>query len=306
VEEAARKLLRALSPGKNVDDEPLSPPENPDLGPEVSASKASIKPPAAAVDTLALLKTLAETRSGEPAADPIGQGKRLRQPPASRIDRLMTVLDRNPRSAWAGIAVLAVLVFGALAAVLWDITTSQHNAREAHTPAAIQAPTAAAVPVPAPSTPAAISDAVAADIQSIIKAMKDCDDEAAKDPDTMYFLVIPLSPAKSSVEEWLAQGESYDSFILLPSKVMVDGLGNRSLVPRPVQYSLSLFDTATRRRYLLGAATGVLKSTQRNAAWLGSFRLGFDLTGTGENPKWSNEFTRRKGVCYWVNVIFRT
>jgi hypothetical protein len=86
----------------------------------------------------------------------------------------------------------------------------------------------------------------------------------------------------------------------------VDGLGNRSLVPRPVQYSLSLFDTATRRRYLLGAATGVLKSTQRNAAWLGSFRLGFDLTGTGENPKWSNEFTRRKGVCYWVNVIFRT
>jgi hypothetical protein len=191
-----------------------------------------------------------------------------------------------------------------LAAVIWDIMAPYDPARQAQMPAPVQAPAAPAAPTPTPADATGRS-AIATDIQSIIKAMKDCDDEAAKDPDTMYFLVIPLAPATRPVEEWTTKGETYDTFILLPSKVMMDGLGDRSLVPRSLQYFLSLYDTTTRLSYRLGAGSGVFKSAQRNAAWLGNFRLGFDLTGSGQNPKWSNEFSRRKGVCYWVNVMFR-
>jgi hypothetical protein len=304
MEEAARNLLRALSLRRADGDEPSALPQAPDLKLDASPTPAAPAKPPVAVDMLALQKTLAETPNGEPAAEPIEQEKRVRRRPAGRLDRLMTVLDRHPKAAWAGIAAIAVLVFGALATVLWDIMTPQDNAREVQTPAAIQAPGAPAVP--APSAQATTPDAAAPEIQSIINAMKDCDDEAAKDPDTMYFLVIPLAPGKGSVEEWSARGESYDTFVLLPSKIMVDGLGNRSLLPRSVRYSVSLYDSATRHRYLLGAGTGVLKSAQRDTTWLGNFRLGFDLTGSGQYPKWSNEFTRRKGVCYWVNVLFRT
>jgi hypothetical protein len=305
METAMRDLLQALSFKHDEHDESAAPPRPPDSDTNLAAERPVLAEPPAAADPLALLKTLAETRSGELAADSIEQGKGLRRP-ASRLDRLMTVLERHPKATWTGIAVVSVLVFGALAAVIWDIMAPRDLAREAQVTAPGQAPAAPAAPAPTPSAEAMRPGAVATDIQSIIQAMKDCDDEAAKDPDTMYFLVIPLAPAIRPVEEWTAKGESYDTFILLPSKVMMDGLGDRSLVPRSLQYSLSLYDALTRRSYPLGAGSGVLKSAQRNAAWLGNFRLGFDLTGSGQKPKWSNEFSRRKGVCYWVNVMFRT
>jgi hypothetical protein len=301
LETAMRDVLQALSRKHDEDDKSAAPPRPADSNTNVSTEHPVLAAPPAAADPLALLKTLAETRSGQPAADSIEQGKDFRRP--SRLARLMTVLESNPKTTWTGIAVVSVLVFGALAAVTWDIMAPHDPARQAHRPAQVQAPAAPAAPA---ATPPADASAAATDIQSIIEAMKNCDDEASKDLDAMYFLVIPLAPAKGPAQEWTAKGESYDTFILLPSKVMVDGLGDGSLVPRSPQYSLSLYDSLTRRSYSLGAGSGVLKSAHRNAAWLGSFRLGFNLTGSGQNPKWSNEFNRRKGVCYWVNVMFRT
>jgi hypothetical protein len=94
--------------------------------------------------------------------------------------------------------------------------------------------------------------------------------------------------------------------VLLSSQVMIDGLKDQTLMPHRVRYSLFLLDGATRNQHNLGTATGVFKASHRDAAWLASFRIGFDLSGSGANPKWSNEFQRRKGVCYWVNVMFRS
>jgi hypothetical protein len=219
-----------------------------------------------------------------------------------RLDRLLLTLERNPKAAWIGIASLAVVVLLAMTALLWDILSPHHEANDGETPqvATPGAPQSTPAPQPAPSAQPA------ADLPSIMSAMKQCDDEATKDRDSLYFLVVPVAPAKGTVQQWLSQGESYDTFVLLSSQVMIDGLKDQTLVPHRVRYSLFLLDGATRNQHNLGTATGVFKASHRDAAWLASFRIGFDLSGSGANPKWSNEFQRRKGVCYWVNVMFRS
>jgi hypothetical protein len=199
----------------------------------------------------------------------------------------------RPAALFAIVACLALLAAAGLTAFLWSRTPVHRS----------EPPAKTAVPVVAPSKPAVVPAELARpDIVSIQKAMAECELEASKNPFTLYFLVIPVvlgNDARQSPEQF---EENYGSYSLMSAKTMLDGLRDRSLTLTPASFRYAIIDSATGNMKGWSAATGVSKFTHDSTATYSKFRVAIDVSG--KDPKWSNEFSRRTGVCYWINVRF--
>jgi hypothetical protein len=148
---------------------------------------------------------------------------------------------------------------------------------------------------PAPET--ASADALA-------KAMAECDVEAAKNPDTLNFLVIPLTPGASN-NQTSPPTQAGESYLLLSAQDALNGLRNGSLMPYAGQYAFSIVEPATGTRHSWPPTTGPTKFAEPDAGNLTSIKLGFAFTDVASAPKLSSEFLRQKGNCYWVSVLVR-
>ena len=247
-------------------------------------------------DTLELLRKLARTSSSDdrtrhtqaahPGAAPPGYRTLLaRMPTARRPTRRQTAL-------LAIIGCSAVLAAG-VTVFLWSRLPAQDSEPRIET----------STPVATPSEPAAVPTQQArADLSSVQTAMAECDLEAAKNPFTLYFLAIPIvlgSDARQSSERY---EEDYESYSLMPSQAMLDGLRDRSLVLASTPFRYAIIDSATGTTKTWSTATGMSKFTHDTTAF-SKFRVRFGVAG--KDPKWSNEYPRRVGECYWVNVRLR-
>ena len=71
---------------------------------------------------------------------------------------------------------------------------------------------------------------LAKDSASVMHAMTTCDEEAARNPNGLYFLVTPVIPASfESATLLISPGEDYGTFLLISSHELVSGLENNSL-----------------------------------------------------------------------------
>jgi hypothetical protein len=187
---------------------------------------------------------------------------------------------------------LAVLGLG-LIGFLWSKSVYR---QEVVPPVQTNSDASDAVP-PEPMAPIALPER---DILSIKQAMTNCDEEAAQNPDGMYFLVIPVIPANfESATLLIPPGEAYGSFSLIPSQALLSGLENRSLNLSERQYEFSVLDTETAQIQKWLATKGPSKFTQPNAIALSKFQMGFDF---GAESVGTNQFNRQKEICYWANV----
>lgn len=198
----------------------------------------------------------------------------------------------------ASAAVLAVLLVGAL-------SLSRQIFHRGETAAPPSQDTAGPVVDTAVQVPAATG---VLDLPAIQKAMADCDDEAAKRPDALYFLILPvLSPIKN-YQPWVAAsvGEIGSSVILLPSKAALDGLREGSLTLYRGQYTFSIIDAASEATQSWGPTAGVARFAKLDAAQVAGFRVRFGFADfVGDTPS-NFRFPRQKGVCYWVSALLRT
>lgn len=223
-------------------------------------------------------------------------------------------LLQRKRPSWASVAlillsaaVLAVLLVGAL-----SLSRQLFHGTE-NAPRAPFAPPAPAQDVAAPSTISVVAVAVptaagAPDLRSIEKAMADCDLEAGKNPDGLYFLIVPaVSPTKDyTVWAPLSVGDIGISVILLRSKDALDGLRNGSLAVYSGPYKFSIIDANGGTTHSWPPVTGVAKFTKLDAASLAGFRVRFGFADfIGDTPS-NFRFPRDKGVCYWVSALLRT
>jgi hypothetical protein len=192
-------------------------------------------------------------------------------------------------------AVLAVLLVGAL-------SLSRQLFHREPSPAAGTAPAAsAAAPVLLPKADGSI------DLPAIEKAMADCDDEAARNQDGLYFLILPLLSPVKNYQPWIAAsvGEIGASVILLRSKDAIDGLRDGSLSLYRGAYTFSIIDASTEASHAWTSATGVAKFTKTDAAQVAGFRVRFGFADfVGDTPS-NFRFPRQKGVCYWVSALLR-
>ena len=155
----------------------------------------------------------------------------------------------------------------------------------------------------APSEPMAPIALPGRDILSIKQAMTNCDEEAAHNPDGMYFLVVPVVPANiESATLLILPGEPFGSFSLIPSQALLSGLEDRSLNLSERQYEFSVVDTESAQIQKWTPASGASKFTQSDAIALSKFQMSFDFGN--EKVIQTNQFDRQKGICYWANVFF--
>jgi hypothetical protein len=250
-------------------------------------------------DTLKLLQTLARTRIDQSDSS------------APNTSEPLMALSRTWRRLIARIAILGlpVLVVMGVAAWFWNRGPMREDAPTVQTQTQTEKP-ASSEEIAAPPAPASKSDRPAqgrafSDFELAKQAMTNCDMEAAKNLDSLYLLVIPIVPTAGVASSWALQGDAYNSFILLWSKSMLEGLHMGALALHSQRYTLSVSDSSTGKLETWNPATGLSKFIQPNASAIKNFKLGFDIEGFSGGQQWTAEFTRNKGACYWVAVMFR-
>jgi hypothetical protein len=273
----ALDLLRALARSRESD------PSRPDRGRESPE-------PAHGGEKLDALRVLAaklgrQLKSTEPDAEPRST---LRAPRRATLGR---------RQIAIAVAAVAVLALAALGLLFWGMKSrevaSVSGTEQSGTPATANV---------RPRAPAAPTD-----IPAITRAMSDCDAAAVSDPDSLYFLVLPMRPADPADRSWnaLALQTVGSSYQLLSAKDALDGLRNNRLTLRPDRYTFSALDTESGQTYSWTSATGMSRLSRRESGATKSLKVGFDFSEQQAGAQWSAEFKRERGICYWLSALIR-
>jgi len=272
-------------------------------------------------DPLDLLRALAGSRESDPSRpdrggaspEPEHGGEKLDalRVLAAKLDRQLKSTEpdteprstlRAPRRATLGrrqiaiaVAAVAALALVGLGFLFWGLKSRE----SASVPGTEQSGTA--------PTPTARAPAAPADIPAITKAMSDCDAAAARDPDSLYFLVLPMRSADPADRSWsaLALQTVGSSYLLLSAKDALDGLRNNRLMLRPDRYTFSALDTESGQTYSWTSATGMSRLSRRESGATKSLKVGFDFSEQQAGAQWSAEFKRERGICYWLSALIR-
>lgn len=331
-DDAWTNALSALRAMARRHEPPHAPPS-----PAASEQPASPSPeplPATVDETLAALQILARRynpAAGQPSVphpddepaephsgfDPIESEQAAFEPHPSEFDdpSPSARMLQSKRPSWASLAlilvsaaVLAVLLVGALSLSRQlfhgrDIRADRAPAADEDLVSPGAATSDSTVVAMAPSTASG-----AADLRAIEKAMAECDLEAAKNRDALYFLIVPAVSPTKDYSPWapLSVGDIGTSVILLRSKDALDGLRNGSLTVYSAPFKFSIIDSGTDVAYDWPAVTGVAKFAKLDAAAISGFRVRFGFADfVGDTPS-NFRFPRDKGVCYWVSALLRT
>jgi len=135
-------------------------------------------------------------------------------------------------------------------------------------------------------------------------AMDDCDAEAAKMPDTLRFLVVPMASLPTDDEAWRAKSlNDIGNAILLTQSAALDGLKGGSLRISTERYEFTMRDEATSAVYKWSPSVGVKKFLTEDAAQIKEFKVQFKTPRKTNDAEWGATFVHRTGTCYWVNAI---
>jgi hypothetical protein len=196
-------------------------------------------------------------------------------------------LPNQPNAVTMGAALALLVVLGGavylgVRAVLWN-----------------SSPPSATTTVPQTGAP----DTGQNDYGWLVQAMAECDVYAKQYPDTLYFLIIPLTPSGKRVTGWdpAPIDKIGSSAMLVSSQDALLGLRNGVflLYRKPVTFAVK--DPATQTIYKWKPSTGVseLKSSESKFA---SLTLGLQL-GDSADLDWGPGFSVVKGTCYWVMPV---
>jgi hypothetical protein len=138
----------------------------------------------------------------------------------------------------------------------------------------------------------------------LMQAMAECDAYAKQNENTLYFLIVPLTPSASPVPGWRPQtiGNLGSSAALLSSGDALIGLrnGGLELYRKPLTFAVS--DPDTKTVYKWKPFTGVSELKSRAAATAAALALGIQLENEND-VQWGPTIGITKGTCYWTNPI---
>jgi hypothetical protein len=141
----------------------------------------------------------------------------------------------------------------------------------------------------------------------IVQAMAECEEEAKRVPDTLSFLIVPITKTDLSLPGWtpVPIGTIGNSALLLNSSDALIGLRNHALAlyEKPIAFTIS--DTASSTIYKWKPAVGV-SALKTRAAGLENLKLGFEIPDVAEGIEWGPTVKTERGTCYWINPLIRT
>jgi hypothetical protein len=148
--------------------------------------------------------------------------------------------------------------------------------------------------------------AATGDFAWLEKAMKDCDGEAGKSPDALYFLVTPLVDEPRDEAGWRRISvNDIGNAILISSGDMMAGLRRKALRLSTDEYVFATRIEATKEGFSWKPSVGVRKFIKDDAAGVEAFRVRFESSDAARGFNWGSVFKRQPGNCYWVNAILR-
>ncbi len=142
------------------------------------------------------------------------------------------------------------------------------------------------------------------DVGWLQAGMKACDEEAAKDPVSLYFLVVPLASQGDDMARWRSMSlNDIGNAILLSSDDTLNGLRTGTLRISPQEYVFSVRDEATHVVHRWNRTSGVAKFSTTDEKKIASFKIQFQTRDSTRGNAWGNIFVRQPGNCYWVNAV---
>ena len=137
-------------------------------------------------------------------------------------------------------------------------------------------------------------------------AMKQCDEQAGKDPKGLHFLVTPLIDEPRDEPGWRRISiNDIGNAILINGEDMLAGLRRKALRISTDEYVFSTRNEATKDILTWKPSSGVRKFVISDAAAIGQFRVQFQSNDAARAINWGATFERQPGNCYWVNAILR-
>src|SRR5262245_17589131 len=137
-------------------------------------------------------------------------------------------------------------------------------------------------------------------------AMKQCDEQATKEPKGLHYLVIPLVDEPRDEPGWRRVSiNDIGNAILLKADDMIAGLKRKALRISDDEYTFSARNEATKDVLTWKPSKGVRKFVVNDAAGMDQFRVQFQSSDAARAINWGATFERQPGNCYWVNAILR-
>ncbi len=140
----------------------------------------------------------------------------------------------------------------------------------------------------------------------IVQAMADCDEEAKQKPDTLRFLIVPMTTTGVALPGWSPTPITTVGNVgtLLTATDALIGLRNRAfaLYQKPLTFAIS--DPVSKTVFKWKPAVGVTSLTSRDTG-LASVTVGFEIPDLAKEIEWGPPITLKKGNCYWINPLFR-
>jgi hypothetical protein len=133
-----------------------------------------------------------------------------------------------------------------------------------------------------------------------------CEKEAASDPGTLYFMIVPLSPTRrfDAQQADRALGTA-GPVVLFSSGDTFDGLNRGVFRISSEPYVLIALDDRSKQPRRWNSATGVTKLTWPNMASDGPFRVRFQTSPDDTSETWSTVTADGRGSCHWVHALLK-
>ena len=145
------------------------------------------------------------------------------------------------------------------------------------------------------------------DLGWLQNAMDECEQQAAREPDSVVFLVIPLLPADNDYARWERRAISRvgSGGALLGSQDMLEGVTSGALVPYHGHFKFKVSDEADMSKtYTWPVANGVFQFAIPSAPTMEAFFLSFQMIDNeGQMEMSKAPFPRSKGSCYWTTLV---
>lgn len=136
-------------------------------------------------------------------------------------------------------------------------------------------------------------------------ALNACEAEAAKYPQGLYFMVVPLASASSAADAIRSRAlETIGPATLLESKVAIEGLESGALRISREQFILHAMDAGTNTIHRWNSAVGVSTLSERNSSSKGPFKVRLQ-TNPNDSAQWSASLAEGLATCHWVFALLR-
>jgi hypothetical protein len=137
-------------------------------------------------------------------------------------------------------------------------------------------------------------------------AMENCEKDAGANPQSLFFLVVPLAATGKYDQSWSARAlESFGATTLFKSQDALDALNTGALRISTEPFVFHVLDVATSDAHRWSSASGVSKLSSKEIASEGPFRVRFQTAPGDPVREWNSVPAEGKGTCHWVFVRMR-